>query len=155
MALLDLALVLFDEGLCAEKAIDTAKKIESLVAGQAVRPEFLSQVKSVREKMDRFVGSPSGLSKGPSALDVFLPEYMSRAEKSGQVDRALQAAHLVCDVRLALAVAGQKQWKRLVGGDMLAHAGLDHRVVFDTLRMLLEAGRTDDALEEPGHSWHS
>lgn len=144
--LLDMALVLFDEGLCAEKAINTAKKIESLVAGQPVRPEFMAQIKSVREKMELFVAKPPETSKGPPALDVFLPEYMSRAEKSGQVDRAMQAADLVCDVHLALAMGGQKQWKRLVGGDMLSQAGLDLRVVFDTLTMLLEAGRTDDAL---------
>jgi CHAT domain-containing protein/tetratricopeptide (TPR) repeat protein len=147
VGLLDHALTLFDEGLCAEKAIETATKIEALLADQPVVPEFLSQVKSVREKMEDFVGKPSAPSEGPPVLDVYLPEYMMRAEKSGEAGYALKAAHLVCDVRLALAMAGQKHWKRTVGGDMLAYAGLDHRVVFETLSKLLEANRTDDALE--------
>ena len=146
VAILNQAMILFDEGLCVEKAIDTCRRIESLVAGESVRPEFLAQVRSVREKMQSFAGRPA-LTKGPPALDEFLPEYMSRSVKSGQVDRALQAAHLVCDVRLALALAGGGQWKRLVGGDILASAGMDLSVVFDTLRMLLEAEKTDEALD--------
>src|SRR5262249_42544053 len=80
-------------------------------------------------------------------LDLLLPEYMIRAESSGRFDQMLEAAHLVCDVRLALALAGAKNWKRLIGGDLLKTAGLDHRVVFETVRLLLEAQRTDEALE--------
>jgi CHAT domain-containing protein/tetratricopeptide (TPR) repeat protein len=148
LELLREALLLFDQGICVQKAIKTAQQIESLLTEQVVRPEFLTQVKSVREKMQHFVSHrPAAPQDGPPALDIFLLEYMSRAEKSKEVDPALQAAHLVCDVRLAIAIAGKKQWKRLVGGDLLAHAGLDQRVVIDTLQMLIEKEHTDQALE--------
>jgi CHAT domain-containing protein len=84
---------------------------------------------------------------GPPVLDLLLPEFMIRAEQNGNLDHALEAAHLVCDVRLAVALAGGKHWKRMGGGDLLNAAGLDLRVVFDAVRMLLDAQRIDEALE--------
>ena len=147
LALLDRALVLFDEGVSADKAIDTAKQIESMAAARPLNPEFLAQVRSVRGKMEGLAARMIAPVEGPPALDLLLPEYMMRSEKTGNVERAWQAAETVCDVRLALALAGEKQWARMAGGDLLAHTGLDVRVVFDTLQMLVKAGESDRAIE--------
>jgi len=145
VALLGSALMLFDEGLCAERALETANVIEPLIAGTPVREDFVEKVASARRRMERLTVPAPAPTEGPPALDLILSEYMSRAEASGRIELALLAAHLVCDVRLGLALAGQKQWKRLIGGDMLENAGLDLRVITDTLRKLLDAQPTDQA----------
>lgn len=148
IALLYHALELCDEGMCAAKAIDTAQAIESRLAGKpGVGPDFLERVRSMRAKFQDLAAQGPVPSDGPPVLDLLLPEFMTRSEGSGDPERALQAANLVCDVRLAVALAGGKHWKRLIGGDLLKTAGLDHRVVFDTLHMLLDARRIDEALE--------
>ena len=146
LPLFDRALVLFDEGVCAEKGIETAKLIEAISVAQPLNPDFLAQVQSVRRKMEGSAGL-AVRAGGPPALDILLPEYMTRAQESGNIERAWQAAETVCDVRLALALAGEKQWARMVGGDILTYPGLDLRVVFDTLQMLLESGESDRATE--------
>ena len=153
IVLLGHALTLFDEGLCAEQALETANILEPLMAGTPVREDFVEKVATARRRMERLTVTAPAPAEGPPALDLLLSEYMSRAEASGRIEPALLAAHLVCDVRLALALAGHKQWKRLIGGDILENAGLDLRVVTDTLRMLLDAEpsvqaeQTDQALD--------
>ena len=148
LTLLDRALELYDQGMCAQKAIDTAKSIEARLAGkEGVRPDYLERVESTRTKYQSFLAQGPTPADGPPVLDIWLPHLMSRAEQKGDPELALESARLVCDVRLAAALRGEKHWKRLVNGDLLNAAGLDHRVVFDALRMLLEAERVDDAIE--------
>lgn len=147
LPLLYKALQLYDGGLCAAAAIAAAQRIEQLGEKQPLRPEFLAEVRGLRQKMERLAAMAGTRQDGPPALDVFIVEWMARAQEQGEPELALDAAGLVCDVRLALALAGDDAWKRMVGGDMLAQAGLDQRAVADTLLMLVDKDRSDDALE--------
>lgn len=150
MALLDRALEMYDQGIYVDKGLQTAREIETLANGAADRPDFLNSVISIREKMERSTAEPAEAPPpdAPTALDLYLSDRMSRAERSrGNLDMAVQAAHRVCDVRLALALAGGKAWKRIVDGDMLRLPGYDLQVVFDTLRMLFDADRFDAAID--------
>lgn len=148
IALLDRALELYDQGMCTTKAIDTAQAIESRLAGKPwVAPEFIERVRSTRAKFQHFATEGPAPVNGPPVLDLLLSEFMAGGNYTGKLGPTLQAANLVCDVRLAVALAGHKHWKRLIGGDLLKTAGLDHVIIFDALRLLLDANRIDDALE--------
>ncbi|MFN8669869.1 MAG: CHAT domain-containing protein [Gemmatimonadaceae bacterium] len=144
MIALDEALALYDQGLAAEDGIRVADHIAELGDEAPLAEPFARRVMETRAKLAR-LRTMSPNTDGPCALDLWLPHLMSRAMDARDADGALQAAQLVCDVRLALALRGGKEWARMIGGDVLQQAGLDLRVVSDTLTLLVEMDRNHAA----------
>ncbi|MEO6525316.1 MAG: CHAT domain-containing protein [Gemmatimonadaceae bacterium] len=140
IAVLDQALALYDGGLCAEGVIAAAADIGASLGNQPVRAEFRARVDDMRLRAERVLAAPPNVD-GVPAMDRYLVHVMSRAMEQRDVRDALEAAYLVCDVRLGLALRGGREWKRAVGGDVLENAGLDARVVTDTLRMIDSDGK--------------
>lgn len=143
---LDEALALYDQGLAARDGIRVADRIGELGKGATFAEPFARRVAETREKLSRLLTMPPN-TEGPSPLDLWLPHLMARAMDARDADGALAAAYLACDVRLALALRGGRDWARMIGGDVLQQAGLDLRVVSDTLTLLVEMDRNDEASE--------
>ncbi|MCC6929277.1 MAG: CHAT domain-containing protein [Gemmatimonadaceae bacterium] len=141
---LDESLSLYDQGLAAIDGIRVADRIAELGKGRPFAEQFARRVRETRAKLARLGTMPPN-TDGPCALDLWLPHVMARAVDARDADGALVAAHLVCDVRLALALRGGREWARMIGGDVLQQAGLDLRVVSDTLALLVEMDRNDAA----------
>ena len=129
------ALSMYDTGLCAHQALDVVQEIDTALENQPVNAEFRAHVDGLRERAERLLAATPN-ANGPPALDRYLAHVMSRAMEQRNVQDALDAAYLVCDVRLGLALLGGSGWKRLVSGDLLENAGLDVRTVTDTLHLM-------------------
>jgi CHAT domain-containing protein len=148
LAILNTALTLFDQAADFKNVVDVAREIQNLSASLPLDPKYLDAVTARSNQAGEFLArSPKTRNEGPTATQLYLIDSMVSAEKSGEPLTAVNASHLVCDIKLALQFAGGGHWKRLGFGDILAEPGFDLRVFADTLEMLARRNRPREMLD--------
>nr|WP_320192365.1 CHAT domain-containing protein [uncultured Desulfobacter sp.] len=146
-SILEKAVRLFDQALEFPKTVAVGVRAIKLAQSLGVDPDFIKRLQSTVDQSQAYLQhSPKPNNEGPSALDIYLPQLMSRAV-NGDLEASKEAAHLICDIRFGLMLTGGDWWKRLTDGTLLAEPGLDLRALTDTIGMLLEKEQTDAALE--------
>ncbi len=145
----ELAMFLFENGVEIEKYAATARRAQELAVKLALPSEQIERLNKevARSENALAAGRRGKKEEGPTPLELYLPRTMARAQENQDLGLAQDAAHLVCDVRLGLFLAGADDWKRVMGGDILGQVGLDVRVVTDTIEWLVAAEDTASALE--------
>jgi len=147
LAILDNVMALYDQALELQKFIEVATRAQEAARALAFDPKYVDRLQARIERVRSYLENPpSPQDQGPTALDVHLPRTMSQAVK-GNLEAAREAAHLVCDIRLGLLLAGGDRWKKLTDGTLLSQPGLDLRVLSDAVGMLVEKERSGAALD--------
>lgn len=99
-------------------------------------------IENARERLARRPSRPQPTPGQPTILDVFIISNMAEYEKSGNVMRMRDVAHLICDVGLGLMSSTEEAWKPL-----LSKTHLRYRVVGEAMKALCDAGMPEESLE--------
>jgi hypothetical protein len=123
LAILSKAVTLYDQALEFSNTAAVVNRAIKLAQSLGIDPKTVNRLQSTTERAHAYLKQPpQPNSEGPTPLDVYLPRTMSQAV-DGDLEAGKEAAHLICDIRLGLLLAGGDRWKRLTDGTLLTQPG--------------------------------